>query len=155
MIEYPGERLYDPIETVIGIGTEELTDEDYAAQEQRAAEEKEAWRGAVGDCFADGMFDTFYSKWYRTYVVGIAYSANLTSSMTDFSIEDDDGTDNLEHAITSILFADEYGNSMSFDMDWRVKIDREDANLIQSVELMDDGGLFRGSSMAEQPAVNR
>ena len=142
MIEYPGDGLYQPSVVAIGEGTEDLTEEDYAAEEQKSAEEKQAWAAAIGDCFAEGMFDTFYSKWYRTYVIGIAYSARLTTTMTGFSVEDDDGTDNLEHVITSILFEDEYGNSMSFDMDWRVKADREDGNLLQSIELIDDGGLW-------------
>lgn len=142
MIEYPGDGLYQPSVTVIGEGVEDPSEEEIAAAEQKAEEEKQAWRSAVGDCFADGMFDTFYSKWYRTYVIGIAYSADLTTTMTGFSVEDDDSTDNIEHVITAILFSDEYGNSMSFDMDWRVKADRADGNLLQSIELIDDGGLW-------------
>lgn len=142
MIEYPGEGLYDPVEAVIGQGTAELTEKDYAAQEEKAAKDKLSWEAAVGDCFAEGMFDTFYGKWYREYVIGIAYSADLTSVMSNFSIEDDDGSDNLEHVISTIIFSNDYGDSMSFDMDWRVKFDREDHNLLQTIELMDDGGLW-------------
>ena len=53
MIEYPGDGLYDPVVTVIGIGVDEPSEEELAAAEQRAAEEKQLWQDKVGDCFAD------------------------------------------------------------------------------------------------------
>ena len=87
MIEYPGDGLYDPVVTVIGIGVDEPSEEELAAAEQRAAEEKQLWQDKVGDCFADGMFDTFYGKWYRTEVLGIAMNSGLTTTISQFGIQ--------------------------------------------------------------------
>ena len=56
MTEYPGDGLYDPVVTVIGIDAPEPTEEERAEAEQKAAEEKDAWEAAVGDCFAEPKF---------------------------------------------------------------------------------------------------
>lgn len=150
MIEYPGDGLYTPVMTHIGSGADELTEEEYAEAQRKADEDKEKWRQAVGGCFAEGMFDTFYPKWYREYIVGIAYSAGLTSEMTHYSIEDDDNSDNLEHVITTVVFADPYGHSLSYDLDWMVKFDRQNHDLLQTIELMDDGGLWESIAEGEE-----
>ena len=144
MTEYPGNGLYDPTETVIGLGAPDQTEEELAESEQKAADEKEAWQKAVGDCFADGMFDTFYSEWYRTHVVGTAWAFGLTTTMSDFSIEDElpQDSDNIEHALTKVIATDKEGKTQSFDMDWQVIYDKDDHNLLQKIELIDDGGFY-------------
>ena len=144
MIEYPGEGLYDPVVTVIGIGVDEPTEEELAAAEQRAAEEKQLWQEKVGDCFADGMFDTFYNKWYRTEALGIAMNYGLTTTISQFSIQDDadQSEDNIEHALVTVIATDEKGDTKSFDMDWMVIFDKDDPDLIQKIELKDDGGFY-------------
>ena len=144
MTEYPGNGLYDPAETVIGLDAPEPTEEELAEAEQKAAEEKEAWQKAVGDCFADGMFDTFYKEWFRTQCLGIAWAAGLETELTSFSVEDDasQDSDNIEHALITVTATDKDGAAKSFDMDWQIIFDKDDTDLIQKVELTDDGGLF-------------
>ena len=144
MIEYPGDGLYDPVVTVIGIGVDEPSEEELAAAEQRAAEEKQLWQDKVGDCFADGMFDTFYGKWYRTEVLGIAMNSGLTTTISQFGIQDDadQSADNIEHALVTVIATDEKGDTKSFDMDWMVIFDKDNPDLIQKIELKDDGGLY-------------
>ena len=144
MTEYPGNGLYDPVETVIGLGAPEPTAEELAESEQRAAEEKEIWQNAVGDCFADGMFDTFYKDWFRTEYLGVAKANGLETAVTSFGIEDDasQDSDNIEHAFLTVTATDKEGNVKSFDMDWQIIFDKDDMNLIQKVELIDDGGFW-------------
>ena len=144
MTEYPGNGLYDPAETVIGLDAPEPTEEELAEAEQRATEEKEAWQKAVGECFADGMFDTFYKEWFRTEYLGVAQANGLETAVTSFGIEDDasQDSDNIEHALITVIATDKDRETKSFDMDWRIIFDKDDTDLIQKVELTDDGGFF-------------
>ena len=144
MTEYPGNGLYDPAETVIGLDAPEPTEEELAEAEQRATEEKEAWQKAVGGCFADGMFDTFYKEWFRTGYLGIAQTNGLETVVISFGIEDDakQFSDNIEHALITVVATDKDGGTKSFNMDWQIVFDKDDTDLIQKVELTDDGGLF-------------
>ena len=144
MTEYPGNGLYDPAETVIGLDAPEPTEEELAEAEQKAAEEKEAWQKAVGGCFADGMFDTFYKEWFRTGYLGIAQTNGLETVVISFGIEDDakQSSDNIEHALITVVATDKDGGTKSFNMDWQIVFDKDDTDLIQKVELTDDGGLF-------------
>jgi hypothetical protein len=144
MIEYPGDGIYNPVITVIGLGADEPSEEELAAAEQRAAEEKQLWKDKVGNCFADGMFDTFYDKWYRTEVLGIAMNFGLTTTISQFGIQDDadQSADNIEHALVTVQSADEKGDTKSFDMDWMIIFDKDDPSLIQKIEIIDDGGFY-------------
>lgn len=144
MTEYPGNSLYDPAETVIGLDAPEPTEEELAEAEQRATEEKEAWQKAVGECFADGMFDTFYKEWFRTVYLGVAQANGLETAVTSFGIEDDasQDSDNIEHALITVIATDKDRETKSFDMDWQIIFDKDDTDLIQKVELTDDGGFF-------------
>ena len=144
MTEYPGNGLYDPAETVIGLDAPEPTEEELAEAEQRATEEKEAWQKAVGGCFADGMFDTFYKEWFRTGYLGIAQTNGLETVVISFGIEDDasQDSDNIEHALITVIATDKDRETKSFDMDWQIIFDKDDTDLIQKVELTDDGGLY-------------
>ena len=144
MTEYPGNGLYDPAETVIGLDAPEPTEEELAEAEQRATEEKEAWQKAVGGCFADGMFDTFYKEWFRTEYLGVAQANGLETAVTSFGIEDDasQDSDNIEHALITVIATDKDRETKSFDMDWQIIFDKDDTDLIQKVELTDDGGLY-------------
>ena len=144
MTEYPGNGLYDPAETVIGLDAPEPTEAELAEAEQRATEEKEAWQKAVGECFADGMFDTFYKEWFRTEYLGVARANGLETAVTSFGIEDDasQDSDNIEHALITVIATDKDRETKSFDMDWQIIFDKDDTDLIQKVELTDDGGFF-------------
>ena len=144
MTEYPGDGLYDPTETVIGLDAPVPTEEELAEAEKKAAEEKEAWQKAVGDCFADGMFDTFYKEWFRTGYLGVAQANGLETAMTSFGIEDDasQDSDNIEHALITVTATDKDGATKSFDMDWQIIFDKDDTDLIQKLELIDDGGFW-------------
>ena len=59
MTEYPGNGLYDPAETVIGLDAPEPTEEELAEAEQRATEEKEAWQkdGSLWEIIEFSNFD--------------------------------------------------------------------------------------------------
>ena len=135
---------------VVGVGVEffrklpKPTEEELAEAEQKAAEEKEAWQKAVGGCFADGMFDTFYKEWFRTGYLGVAQANGLETAVTSFGIEDDasQDSDNIEHALITVLATDKDRKTKSFDMDWQIVFDKDDTDLIQKVELTDDGGFF-------------
>ena len=144
MIEYPGEGLYDPEMTVIGLGAPEPTEEELAESQQRAAEEKDAWHNAVGDCFAEGMFDTFYGEWFRNEYLGLAWANGLSTAITEISITDDasQDPDNIEHALITVTATDKEGAANSFVMDWQVIFDRDDPGLIQKINLIDDGGFW-------------
>jgi hypothetical protein len=144
MTEYPGNGLYDPAETVIGLDAQESTEEELAESEQKAAEEKESWQKAVGDCFAEGMFDTFYKEWFRTGYLGVAQANGLETVVTSFGIEDDakQSSDNIEHALITVIATDKDGGTKSFNMDWQIVFDKDDINLIQKVVLFDDGGFW-------------
>jgi len=144
MTEYPGNSLYDPAENVIGLDAPEPTEEELAESEQKAAEEKESWQKAVGDCFAEGMFDTFYKEWFRTGYLGVAQANGLETVVTSFGIEDDakQSSDNIEHALITVIATDKDGSTKSFNMDWQIVFDKDDINLIQKVVLFDDGGFW-------------
>ena len=144
MTEYPGNGLYDPAENVIGLDAPEPTEEELAESEQKAAEEKESWQKAVGDCFAEGMFDTFYKEWFRTGYLGVAQANGLETVVTSFGIEDDakQSSDNIEHALITVIATDKDGSTKSFNMDWQIVFDKDDINLIQKVVLFDDGGFW-------------
>ena len=144
MTEYPGNSLYDPAENVIGLDAPEPTEEELAESEQKAAEEKESWQKAVGDCFAEGMFDTFYKEWFRTGYLGVAQANGLETVVTSFGIEDDakQSSDNIEHALITVVATDKDGGTKSFNMDWQIVFDKDDTDLIQKVELTDDGGFW-------------
>ena len=144
MTEYPGNSLYDPAENVIGLDAPEPTEEELAESEQKAAEEKESWQKAVGDCFAEGMFDTFYKEWFRTGYLGVAQANGLETVVTSFGIEDDakQSSDNIEHALITVIATDKDGSTKSFNMDWQIVFDKDDINLIQKVVLFEDGGFW-------------
>lgn len=144
MTEYPGEGLYYPAMTEIGLDASAPTEGELAEEKKKAANEKDVWQKAVGDCFADGMFDTFYSEWERTHIMGAAWIYELETEMTGFNIEDDasHGSDNIEHAIITVTATDRSRNTLSFNMDWRVIFDSKNPDLIQKIELIDDGGFL-------------
>ena len=92
----------------------------------------------------DGMFDTFYKEWFRTVYLGVAQANGLETAVTSFGIEDDasQDSDNIEHALITVIATDKDGAAKSFDMDWQIIFDKDDTDLIQKVELTDDGGLY-------------
>ena len=51
-------------------------------------------------------------------------------------------SDNIEHALTKVIATDKEGKTQSFDMDWQVIYDKDDHNLLQKIELIDDGGFY-------------
>ena len=64
--------------------------------------------------------------------------------MTSFGIEDDasQDSDNIEHALITVIATDKDGAAKSFDMDWQIIFDKDDTDLIQKVVLFDDGGFW-------------
>jgi hypothetical protein len=64
--------------------------------------------------------------------------------VTSFGIEDDakQSSDNIEHALITVIATDKDGSTKSFNMDWQIVFDKDDINLIQKVVLFDDGGFW-------------
>ena len=90
------------------------------------------------------MFDTFYKEWFRTQCLGIAWATGLETELTSFGIKDDvsQDSDNIEHALITVTATDKDGATKSFDMDLQIIFDKDDTDLIQKIELIDDGGLW-------------
>ena len=88
------------------------------------------------------MFENFYGNWARTHILGLAWSADLTTTMTDFRVEDSDESDNLEHLFATVEARKSNGDTQTFEMEWMVWFDRNDKSLLQKIELIDDGGFY-------------
>ena len=146
VIEYPNEELYNKA----------LFDSD-------KGKEKKAWQNAVGDCFADGRFDEFFDQYDRRSFLEEADTIGLTTSIENIepadSDADSDGSnnsnsgdvspDNAEaEAGTSRQFTvtvkeiDSTGKEKISDTVWLVKYDKKDPRLLESVDLLVDGGFF-------------
>ena len=71
-------------------------------------------------------------------------NSGLTTTISQFGIQDDadQSADNIEHALVTVIATDEKGDTKSFDMDWMVIFDKDNPDLIQKIELKDDGGFY-------------
>ena len=146
MIEYPNEELFNPTMTYIGLGVPEMTEEEraeaQAEAEKNREKEKSAWQAAVGDCFANGMFDTFYDNWERTEILGTARILKLTTVVKSVDIIDKEEEDNVKPYQVTIEATDDTGHVDTYDTVWLVTFDSADPQLLQSIELLADGGFF-------------
>lgn len=125
MIEYPGAGLY--------------TDSSKDADDAVAAQEKTAWQEAVGGCFADGMFDQFYDSYGRTSFLSEARNLRLTTKVTDIQPDSERGDDALRVTVEA---TDETGHVDIYETEWRVRYKSEADDLLESAELLADGGFF-------------
>ncbi|MBQ3385119.1 MAG: hypothetical protein IJG59_07880 [Erysipelotrichaceae bacterium] len=77
-------------------------------------------------------------------LAGICCGEKNGHDLEGIGIEDDasQDSDNIEHALITVIATDKDGAAKSFDMDWQIIFDKDDKDLIQKVELTDDGGFF-------------
>ena len=86
IVESPNEELYHAQPTEIGIGTDVPDEEEIDATQKAVEEEKNAWDEAVGDCFAEGMFDTFWNSQERIYFLGASDVNDCQTSVKEIEL---------------------------------------------------------------------
>lgn len=143
IVESPNEELYHAQPTEIGIGTDVPDEEEIDATQKAVEEEKNAWDETVGDCFAKGMFDTFWNSQERIYFLG-ASDVNGCQTFVK-KIELVEKNDNIQHIkVTVQAETSDYkeAETKDFKTEWRVIYDKDDPELIQTIELTDDDGFW-------------
>ena len=84
LLTCPNDELYDSEGTYIS-----LDDSEVGSTEEDLERDKNAWKEAIGGCFAEDRFDTFYGQWERTAFLGEAYIQGDSIELNDIKIEDD------------------------------------------------------------------
>ena len=143
IVESPNEELYHAQPTEIGIGTDVPDEEEIEATQKAVEEEKNAWDETVGDCFAKGMFDTFLNSQERIYFLGASDVNGCQTSVK--KIELVEKNDNIQHIkVTVQAETSDYkeAETKDFETEWRVIYDKDDPELIQTIELTDDDGFW-------------
>ena len=102
IVESPNEELYHAQPTEIGIGIDVPDEEEIDATQKVVEEEKTDWNGAVGDCFAKGMFDTFWNSQERICFLGASDVNGCQTSVK--KIELVEKNDNIHENISEISF---------------------------------------------------
>lgn len=146
IIESPNEELYHAQPTEIGIGTDAPDQEETDAAQKAMEEEKTAWDEAVGDCFAKGMFDTFWNSQERIYFLGASDANGFQTSVKEIELVE--ASDNIQHIkVTVQAETSDYkeAETKDFETEWRVIYDKDDPELIQTIELTDDDGFWEWS----------
>ena len=141
ILEAPNETLYNPEQTAYALDVDQ-TQEEIDRIQEALDEEKRVWKDELGDCFAGDMFDTFYSQWERTEVLGAAFVYNMESRVTDMRVVDQDPEDNIIHVFTAINVTGYEPKEGQYEMEWRIILDKENPELLQSVELLNAGGFL-------------
>ncbi|MCQ2508025.1 MAG: hypothetical protein MJ097_04475 [Dorea sp.] len=137
MLESPNEELYEAFPIELGIGAEvekNVMDEIY----EKEAKIKENWQEAVGDCFAEPMFEEFYNDWKRIYFLGYADMMGSSIEITDISA--DELKDGIQHYHASIEMRHEEEEPETYSLEWRVIYNSKDPELIEKIELLDLDG---------------
>ena len=147
IVESPNEELYHAQPTEIGIGTDVPDEEEIDATQKAVEEEKNAWDEAVGECFAEGMFDTFWNSQERIYFLGASDMNDCQTSVK--VIELVETNDNIQHIKVTVQAApsdSKENESTDFETEWRVICDKDNPELIQTIELTDDDGFWEWSA---------
>ena len=132
LLTCPNDKLYDSEGTYIS-----LDDSEVGSTEEDLERDKNAWKEAIGGCFAEDRFDTFYGQWERTAFLGEAYIQGDSIELNDIKIED--GDDLVKTIKASITVSNNGGTASSEILTtWIITFDGNDK--IQKVELKDDGG---------------
>lgn len=143
IVESPNEELYHVQPTEMGIGTDTPDEKEIDATQKAVEEEKNAWDETVGDCFAKGMFDTFLNSQERIYFLGASDVNGCQTSVK--KIELVEKNDNIQHIkVTVQAETSDYkeAETKDFKTEWRVIYDKDDPELIQTIELTDDDGFW-------------
>lgn len=146
VMECPNEKLYHYEPTVIGLDdTEEKQKERAEAAQKTQEQEKEAWEEAVGECFADGMFDTFYQRQERSFFFGAIVDSDIRTKIQKMELTENE--DSIQHIMVTMIA--EGAEEKEFAIEWRVIYDKDHPERIQSLELVDDDGFWEWSVEGE------
>lgn len=143
IVESPNEELYHAQPTEIGIGTDVPDEEEIDATQKVVEEEKNAWDGAVGDCFAKGMFDTFWNSQERICFLGASDVNGCQTSVKKIElVEKNDNIQHIKVTVQAETSDSKEAETKDFETEWRVIYDKDDLELIQTIELTDDDGFW-------------
>ena len=146
IVESPNEELYHAQPTEIGIGTDVPDEEEIDATQKVVEEEKNAWEGAVGDCFAIGMFDTFRNSQERNCFLGASDVNGCQTSVKKIElVEKNDNIQHIKVTVQAETSDSKEAETKDFETEWRVIYDKDDLELIQTIELTDDDGFWEWS----------
>lgn len=95
IVESPNEELYHAQPTEIGIGTDAPDQEEADTAQKAVEEEKTDWNGAVGDCFAEGMLDTFWNSQERIYFLGASDANGFQTGVKEIELVEENN--NIQH----------------------------------------------------------
>lgn len=143
IVESPNEELYHAQPTEIGIGTDVPDEEEIDAIQKVVEEEKTDWNGAVGNCFAKGMFDTFWNSQERIYFLGASDVNGCQTSVKKIElVEKNDNIQHIKVTVQAETSDSKEAETKDFETGWRVIYDMDDPELIQTIELTDDDGFW-------------
>ena len=143
IVESPNEELYHSRPIEIGIGTDAPDQEEADTAQKAVEEEKTDWNGAVGDCFAKGMFDTFWNSQERIYFLGASDVNGCQTSVKKVElVEENDNIQHIKVTVQAETSDSKEAETKDFETGWRVIYDTDDPELIQTIELTDDDGFW-------------
>lgn len=132
LLTCPNEELYNSEGTYIS-----LDDSKVGSTEEELERGKNAWKEAVGECFAEGRFDSFYGQWERTAFLGKAAIQGDSIELKDTEIEEGD---DLVKTIKAAIAVSHAGDTESDEIQTTWIITLDNSGKIQKIELKDDGG---------------
>lgn len=132
LLTCPNDELYDSKGTYIS-----LDDSEVGSTEEDLESDKNAWKEAVGECFAESRFDSFYGQWERTAFLGKASLQGDSIELKDIEIEEGD---DLVKTIKAIITVSHTGDTESDEIQTTWIITLDNSGKIQKIELKDDGG---------------
>ena len=147
IVESPNEELYHAQPTEMRIGTDAPDQEEADTAQKAVEEEKNAWDEAVGECFAEGMFDTFWNSQERIYFLGASDVNDCQTSVKEIELVETN--DNIQHIKVTVQAApsdSKENESTDFETEWRVICDKDNPELIQTIELTDDDRFWEWSA---------
>lgn len=146
IIESPNEELYHVQPTEMGIGTDTPDEEEIDAAQKAVEEEKNAWDETVGDCFAEGMFDTFWNSQERIYFLGASDVNDCQTSVKEIElVETNDNIQHIKVTVQAVSSDSKEDETKDFETEWKVICDKDDPELIQTTEMTDDDGFWEWS----------
>lgn len=143
IVESPNEELYHAQPTEIGIGTDVPDEGEIDATQKAVEEEKNAWDKAVGDCFSEGMFDTFWNSQGRICFLGASAVNGFQTGVKEIElVETNDNIQHIKVAVQAETSDSKEAETKDFETEWRVIYDKDDPELIQTIELTEDDGFW-------------
>lgn len=143
IVESPNEELYHAQPTEIGIGTDVPDEGEIDATQKAVEEEKNAWDKAVGDCFSEGMFDTFWNSQGRIYFLGASAANGFQTGVKEIElVETNDNIQHIKVTVQAVPSDYKEAETKDFETEWRVIYDKDNPELIQTIELTDDDGFW-------------